>query len=150
LSPAYIPLLRGKVAGGFERSGLDPARHDGKALQQILDTFPRDELLLASSAELYETVTGVACINDRYKVRLFMRPDTYGKFVSCLVYFPRDLFTTKIRLRIQALLGTALHSDDCEFTTWFSESILARLYLVFKVRPGQTIEYDVPMLQAQI
>src|SRR5690606_4964372 len=80
LSPAQIPLLRDKVAGVFERSGLDPASHDGKALQQILDTFPRDELLLSSSAELYETVTGVARINERYLVRLFVRPDIYGKF----------------------------------------------------------------------
>lgn len=150
LSPDYIPLLREKVAKVFERSGLDPASHDGKGLQQILDTFPRDELLLASHAELYETVTGVARINERYMVRLFMRPDTYGKFVSCLVYVPRDLFTTKIRLRIQALIGAALHSNDCEFTTWFSESILARVYLVFKISPEQTVDYDIQMLQAQI
>lgn len=150
LNPAHIPLLRDKVAKVFDRSGLDPAGHDGKALQQILDTFPREELLLASSSELYETVTGVARINERYMVRLFMRPDTYGKFISCLVYVPRDVFTTKMRLRIQALIGAAIGSDECEFITSFSESILARVYMVFKVNPGQVQEYDIEALQAQI
>jgi glutamate dehydrogenase len=150
LNPTQIPLLRDKVAKVFERSGLDPTCHDGKALQQILDTFPREELLLASSAELYETVTGVARINERYMVRLFMRPDSYGKFISCLVYVPRDVFTTKMRLRIQDLIGAAIGSDECEFITSFSESILARVYMVFKVNPGQVPHYDIEALQAQI
>src|SRR5690606_35396175 len=79
LAPDQIPLLRDKIARVFARSQLHPASHDGKALQQILDTFPRDELLLASSDELFETATGVARINQRYMVRLFMRPDSYGK-----------------------------------------------------------------------
>lgn len=150
LSPAQIPLLRDKVAGVFERSGLDPASHDGKALQQILDTFPRDELLLSSSAELYETVTGVARINERYLVRLFVRPDIYGKFVSCLVYVPRDVFTTRLRLQVQELLAKHFRAEECEFTTWFSESILARVYMVFKREPGQELEYDLDDLQEKI
>lgn len=150
LAPNHIPLLREKVARVFERSNLNPASHDGKALQQILDTFPRDELLLANSDELYETVTGVARINERYMVRLFMRPDNYGKFINCLVYVPRDVFTTKIRLQIQELIGAAIQSQECEFITSFSESILARVYIVFKINPEQTPEYDLQALEARI
>lgn len=150
MNPKYIPLVAQKVAKVFERSGLDTESHDGKALQQILDTFPRDELFLSTSAELYELVTGVARINERYMVRLFIRPDLFGKFVTCLVYVPRDVFTTKLRLKIQALIGNALGAQECEFTTWFSESILARVHLVFKVDPNQPLHYDQQELQARI
>jgi glutamate dehydrogenase len=150
LAPDQIPLLRDKVARVFKRSNLHPASHDGKALQQILDTFPRDELLLASSDELYDTVTGVARINERYMVRLFMRPDSHGKFISCLVYIPRDVFTTKLRLQIQELIGAAISSQECEFITTFSESILARVYIVFKVNPEQPPVYDRQALEARI
>ena len=150
MSPRRIPLIGTKVAKVFERSELDPDSHDGKALQQILDTFPRDELFLCTSAELYELVTGVARINERYMVRLFMRRDLFGKFVTCLVYVPRDVFTTRLRLKIQALIGEALGSQECEFTTWFSESILARVHLVFKVDPNRALDYDQQALQARI
>lgn len=150
MSPRQIPLINIKVAKVFERSELDPASHDGKALQQILDTFPRDELFLSTSAELYELVTGVAQINERYMVRLFMRRDLYGKFVTCLVYVPRDVFTTRLRLKIQRLIGEALNTDECEFTTWFSESILARVHLVFKVDPDRALDYDQQALQDRI
>jgi glutamate dehydrogenase len=149
-APMQVPLLREKVAHVFKRSGLDPASHDGKALRQILNTFPRGELLLANSNELFDMATGVARINERYMVRLFMRPDSCGKFVSCLVYIPRDVFATRIRLQIQELIGAALHSHDCEFITTFSESILARVYIVFKINPGQALDYDIQALQTKI
>ena len=150
MNPGAIPLIAQKVAKVFERSGLDPNSHDGKALQQILNTFPRDELFLTTGSELYELVTDVAQINERYMVRLFVRPDLYGKFVTCLVYIPRDVFTTRLRLKIQALIGDAIGAQECEFNTWFSESILARVHLVFKVDPNQTLDFDRQDLQARI
>src|SRR5690606_26722832 len=88
--------------------------------------------------------------NERYMVRLFMRRDLYGKFVTCLVYVPRDVFTTRLRLRIQTLIGEALGTEECEFTTWFSESILARVHLVFKVDPDRALDYNQQALQDRI
>lgn len=150
MPPNKIPLVRHKVNKVFDRTGLKPQSHDGKYLQQILDTFPRDELFLSNSSELYETVTGVAAINERYMVRLFMRRDPFGKFVSCLVYIPRDVFTTQLRLKIQELIGNEVHAAQCEFTTFFSESILARVHLVFKRNKDLPLEYDQDKLQARI
>lgn len=150
MPPSKIPLVRNKVSQVFDRSGLTLHSHDGKSLQQILDTFPRDELFLSNSAELYETVTGVARINERYQVRLFMRKDPFGKFVSCLVYIPRDVFTTQMRLQIQELIGQKINATECEFTTYFSESILARVYLVFKIDTKLPLEYDQDKLQNSI
>ena len=146
VSPYQIPILRDKVAQVFERSGLDPASHDGKDLRQILETFPRDELFQSTNSELYETVMGVLHINERYRVRLFMRPDAFGKFINCLIYVPRDLFSTRVRLRMQQLLGRALGSNEVDFNTYFSESILARVHLVFRIDPRRPPDYDVARL----
>lgn len=150
MMPSKIPLVCHKVSKVFERTGLSTHSHDGKALQQILDTFPRDELFLSNSSELYEMVTAIARINERYMVRLFMRPDPFGKFVSCLVYIPRDVFTTQMRLRIQALIGQAINSTESDFNTYFSESILARVHLVFKVDKRFPLDYDQEKLERQI
>jgi glutamate dehydrogenase len=150
MSPSKIPLVRHKVANVFERSGLSVQSHDGKYLQQILETFPREELFLSNSNELYETVSGVARINERYQVRVFMRPDPFGKFVSCLVYIPRDVFTTQLRIKIQELISKKIKATECEFTTYFSESILARVYLVFKINPKFPPEFDQEKIQTRI
>lgn len=150
MSPLLIPLIREKVDQVFIRSGLDSASHDGKALRQILETFPRDELFQSSTSELYEIATGVAGINERYMVRLFMRPDSFGKFVNCLVYVPRDLFSTKIRVKIQEMLARAINAQEWDFTTYFSESILARVHLVFRVDPEEKLDYDLKQLEQNI
>jgi glutamate dehydrogenase len=150
VSPLTIPLIREKVDQVFLRTGLDRTSHDGKALQQILETFPRDELFQSRTSELYETVTGVASINERYMVRLFMRPDTFGKFVNCLVYVPRDLFNTRVRIRIQELIGRSIQAEELDFTTHFSESILARVHMVFRIDPNLKLHYDVRRLEREI
>ncbi len=150
LSPTKIPVIRQKVVQVFEQCGIDLVSHDGKVLRQVLETFPRDELFQSSTAELYETTLGVARINERHMVRLFMRKDHYGKFVSCIVFIPRESFNTQIRLKIQKLIGEVLKTDEHEFTTYFSESILARTYIVFRVDPRREIEYDIKRLEQRI
>jgi glutamate dehydrogenase len=150
MSPTNIPIIATKVAKVFARSGLDEASHDGKNLYQLLETFPRNELFLSSSTELYETVMGIAQINERSMVRLFVRPDPFGKFINFIIYVPRDYFSTKVRLAIQKLIGDVIGSHESEFTTYFSESILARVYLVFKVDSRVPIQLDVATLQAGI
>lgn len=150
LNTSDIPLLSSKVANLFSRTGLDEHSHDGKNFRQLLETFPRNELFLSNGTELYETLTGVLRINERSMVRLFMRRDPFGKFVSFIVYVPRDYFSTKIRLQIQQLIGDAIGSHECEFTTYFSESILARVYLVFKIQEALPADIDVARLQAGI
>ena len=150
VSPSTIPLVRHKVSKVFERTGLSPHSHDGKSLQQILDTFPRDELFLSNSSELFETSTAIASINERYMTRLFMRHDPFGKFITCLIYVPRDVFTTQMRLRIQKVIGEAINSTESEFNTYFSDSILARVHLVFKLDQRFPLEYSQEKLERKI
>lgn len=150
MSTREIPLIATKVTNLFSRTGLDEASHDGKNFRQLLETFPRNELFLSSSTELYETLTGVARINERSMVRLFMRRDPFGKFINFIIYVPRDYFSTRVRLQIQQLIGDVIGSRECEFTTYFSESILARVYLVFKIDGAMPSQVDVATLQAGI
>ncbi|TQV80992.1 NAD-glutamate dehydrogenase [Exilibacterium tricleocarpae] len=150
LSPTKIPVIRQKIAQVIDASGIDPSSHDGKVLKQVLETFPRDELFQSSTGELFETAIGVARINERHMVRLFMRKDLYGKFVNCIIYIPREEFNTQIRLKIQQLIGEALQTDEHEFTTYFSESSLARTHIVFRIDPDKKIDYDIRRLEQKI
>lgn len=150
MNTSNIPLISTKVANVFARTGLDENSHDGKNFRQLLETFPRNELFLSNGAELYETLVGAASINERSMVRLFMRRDPFGKFINFIIYVPRDYFSTKVRLQVQQLIGDAIGSHECEFTTYFSESILARVYLVFKIDGAMPSHIDVETLQAGI
>src|SRR5262249_42893908 len=99
-----LPVVRRKVAEVIDRSGLSPRSHSGKALMEVLETYPRDELFQIATNDLYRSVMGVLRLAGRRQLRLFMRRDAYGRFTSCLVYLPRDRFTTANRLKIQEIL----------------------------------------------
>ncbi|WP_250462633.1 NAD-glutamate dehydrogenase [Microbulbifer litoralis] len=149
-SPAKIPIIRRKMASVMESSGLDLHSHDGKALRRILDTFPRDELFQSGTQELFHTVMGVLSMNERAHIRLFMRRDPFGKFVTATVYVPREQFNSDVRERICAHIARAIKARESDFTTYFSESILARVHFVFRVSPSEPVDIDVAQLEAQI
>jgi glutamate dehydrogenase len=128
-----IPLLRRKVATVIERSGYPPHSHSGKDLLDILENHPRDEMFQTSTPELYETAIGVLHLQERRRLRLFMRRDVYGRFVSCLVYLPRDRYSTDVRLRMQQILLDALGGTSLDYTLWLAESVLARVHFVVRV-----------------
>jgi glutamate dehydrogenase len=89
LSPRLIPLLRQKIDRVMERSGLSPSSHDGKALLNILETYPRDELFQISEDDLYEISLGILQLQERSRVALFIRRDPFERFLSCLIFAPR-------------------------------------------------------------
>ncbi|KUJ84902.1 NAD-glutamate dehydrogenase [Microbulbifer flavimaris] len=149
-SPAKIPIIRRKMASVIESSGLSPHSHDGKALRRILDTFPRDELFQSSTQELFHTVMGVLSMNERAHIRLFIRRDPFGKFVTATVYVPREQFNSSVREAICAHIARAINARESDFTTYFSESILARVHFVFRVDPSEPLDIDVARLEAQI
>ena len=137
-SPWEIPVLRRKAQRVVERSGLPRGSHDYKALVEIIETYPRDELFQMSEDELFEIALGILHLGERQRVRLFVRRDAYGRFVSCLVYLPRERFNTTNRWRINEILQEAFSGTNVDFTARVSESVLARLHYVIFTPPGES------------
>ena len=147
-SPQRIPLLRNKVNWVMDNSGFKPASHDGKALMAILDFHPRDELFFVNREILAETAIGIWQIYERRVIKVFMHPDPFDKFFTCIVYLPREAFNTRARMRIQQAIGAEIDAVESEFTTQFlPESVLVRIYLVYQIRSKKYLEVDSAQLE---
>ncbi|MCF6472993.1 NAD-glutamate dehydrogenase [Nonomuraea sp. MG754425] len=152
-SISRIPVLRRKLAGVLNEAGLAPDSHDGKDLIEILETFPRDELFQTSVDQLMPIAMGVLRLRERKQVKLFLRRDDYGRYISCLIYLPRDRYTTKVRLRMQEALLKALGGRSLDFSAMIGESVLARLHVVVRGERGKplpTLGVDVEELEARL
>jgi glutamate dehydrogenase len=145
-----IPFIRRKVAAIKQRSGFDSSAHLGKELSRVLDVLPRDDLFQTPVDELFNTVLAIVQIQERNKVRVFLRRDPYGRFCYCLAYIPRDVYSTESRLRIQQVLMEHLQASDCEFWTFFSESVLARVQFILKVDPKNRAQIDPQRLEKEV
>lgn len=131
-----VPVIRRKVEDVLERAGFSPHSHDGRDLLQILETYPRDELFQTPVEELQSIATSVLYLQERRRLRLYLRQDEYGRYYSALVYLPRDRYTTAVRLRIIDILKEELGGVSVDFTAWNTESVLSRLHFVVRVPQG--------------
>jgi glutamate dehydrogenase len=149
-NPARIPLLRQKVESVTSRAGFLPKSHAAKALATILEQYPRDELFQISLDDLYHNAMGILHLGERQRIRLFVRCDTFARFVSCLIYVSRENYNTEQRQRIQAVMMEAFDGVSSEFEVRFSNSALARIFIIVKTAGGRIPEYDVRDLEARI
>ena len=149
-SPQQIPLLRRKAGEVIAQAGLVEGSHAAKALVNILDNYPRDELFQTDAKTLARITTGILHLGERQRFRLFVRPDPYGRFVSCLIYAPRENYTTVLRKRWQQMLVQAFNGSGSEFNVHLSESVLARIQITVKTTPGQIPAVDEPELEARL
>ncbi|MEJ7757109.1 MAG: hypothetical protein WKF83_13120 [Nocardioidaceae bacterium] len=139
-SVTRIPVLGRKVDAILERLQAERNSYNGKALIDMMETYPRDELFQTSIEDLTRIASSILQLRDRRQLRLFVRPDDYGRFVSCLVYLPRDRYTTAVRLRIQRDLADAVGGDaTVDYTTWVTEDVLARVHFVVRPEQGTVI-----------
>ncbi len=133
------------------RSGLSLRSHSGKDLMAILEDYPREELFQIATDDLFRTVMGVVRLAGRRQVRLFARKDQYGRFISCLIYLPRDRFTTANRLKIQEILLRELNGVGVDYTTRVSDATLARIHFIVRTNPANPPgAIDMDELSAQI
>jgi glutamate dehydrogenase len=150
LSPRNVPLLRDKVDTVLSRSGLPAMSHGGKALLHILETFPRDELFQSSTDELYDVATGVLALQERQRVKLFVRRDAFGRFYSCLVYVPRDRYNTTVRERIENILRESFNGKRVESAVQLSESRLARIHVIVRTTPWRFPDFDSNVIEGKL
>ena len=149
-SPGEIPLLRHKVASVLKLSGHPVASHDGKALLNVLGTFPRDELFQIETEDLRQWGEGILDLETRPRVRVFARIDRFDRFVAVLVYAPRDRYTSDARERIGALLAEAYKGRVATFYPYFADGPLVRVQFVIARGEGATPHVDTAALEGRI
>ncbi|AJT66742.1 NAD-specific glutamate dehydrogenase [Streptomyces lydicus] len=149
-----VPVIRRKVTEVLEGAGFTPNSHDGRDLLQILETYPRDELFQTPVDQLRAIATSVLYLQERRRLRLYLRQDEYGRYYSALVYLPRDRYTTGVRLRLIEILKEELGGTSVDFTAWNTESVLSRLHFVIRVQPGASLpdltDTDVDRIEARL
>ncbi|MFJ5860534.1 NAD-glutamate dehydrogenase [Pseudarthrobacter sp. NPDC092439] len=135
-----IPIVRDKVDAVLRSAGFPPDSHSGKDLLGILETYPRDELFQIEIPDLAATALGIQKLQERRRTRLFLRPDIYGRFMSALVYLPRDRYTTNVRLRIEQELRETFQAVSIDYEARMTESALARLF--FRIRLPKNADFS--------
>ncbi|WGW01805.1 NAD-glutamate dehydrogenase [Vibrio sp. YMD68] len=142
-----IPLIREKVERILDASGYRDGSYSYKALHNILENYPRDELLQAKENELLEVGMGVVQMQDRDMLRLFVRKDPFGRFFSCMVYVTKERYNTELRRQTQRILKQYFGCEqEVEFTTYFSESPLARTHYIVRV-DNNNMDVDVKTIE---
>ncbi len=148
--PETIPILRHKIKGVVRRAAFAPGGHSARALRFILESYPRDELFQISEDELFDTAMGILHLQERQRVRLFVRRDPYGGFLSCLVFVPRDRYNTDLRERMQGILREAVNAFEVDFNVSLAESPLARIHFMARTRPEEVPAFDIVDIEARL
>ncbi len=151
-SPIDVPVLRRKVSEVIERAGFAPASHDFKDLIAILESYPRDDLFQIDAAELFDIAMGILRLQERRQVRMFVHREQFGRFISCLVFVPRDRYTTPVRVGISNVLVDAFGASSYEWNARLSASVLARLHYVLRIDPATVLDrsVDVAAVEARV
>src|SRR5262249_30953682 len=146
-----IPILRRKLTEVYATSGIAAGSHDGRAVAEFMEVYPREELFQTPVAELADVASEVLRLRERMQTRLFMRKDIYGRYVSCLVYLSRDRYNTKVRVAVQEILRAALGGAQVDYSAVVDEGPIARLHIVVRAERGKTlVDADVAVLEQSI
>jgi len=150
-SVADIPVIREKYRTIERDLDYVPGSHSAKDLEQFVDTYPRDELFQATVPELEAVARSVLALQERRQTKLYLRYDPYERFISALVYFPRDRYTTTVRLQSEAILRETFGGVSVDYSARVTESVLARLHYVVHVEAGEDIpQVDVKELEGRL
>lgn len=133
-----IPYLRSKIAAVLKRSHHDPDSHSGKALLNVLESYPRDELFQIDVAMLTRHAEAIVALADRPRVRVLSRIDSFDRFVSVIVFVPRDQYDSDMREAISAYLAEIYEGHISAWYPAFPEGGLARVHIIIGRRKGET------------
>ncbi len=145
-----LPLLRRKIANVLARAGHIPSDHTAKRLRYIVETYPRDELFQIGEDELFDTAMGILNLYDRPRVRLFVRRDPFDRFVSCLVFIPRERYDSDAARTAGRILADGYDGRVSAWYPTFSDQPLARVHFIIGVTPGSHRSPEPRALEAEI
>ena len=139
---ATIPLMRLKARQLMDRWETKRGGHSAKALENVIEGWPRDEFFQASVERLQEHTRAAVALEERPRVRVLVRPDRFDRFVTCLVYVPREAYDTRARIRIGELLSRAYDGHVSAWYPDFLENGLVRVHYVLGRDEGHTPDVD--------
>ena len=147
---ARIPFIQRKVDYILRESNFAPEGYNSRVLEHILEGIPRDELFHADADELLNYALGVLQLEERQRIRLFIRHDLYGHFFSIVVFVPRELFSTEMRIKVQNLLMAELEGVSVDLKVQLSENLLVRLHLIIHTKKCAEQQIDREKLEKRI
>ncbi|MFJ8815386.1 NAD-glutamate dehydrogenase [Amycolatopsis thermoflava] len=145
-----VPVVSRKVCEVIHRAGFPMESYSGQRMLEVLQNWPRADLFSADLDSLYSTAIGAITLSDRRRLRLFLRRDTFGRFYSCLVFLPRDRYTTRSRLAMQEVLLAELEGTHLEYGTRVGETALAQVHFTVHTDPATRVEPDVLRIQERL
>jgi glutamate dehydrogenase len=149
-STRSIPYLRRKVGAVVARAGFDPEGHSGKALVNVLETYSRDELFQIDEDTLYRFALMILQLDERPRVRVLARRERFDRFVSILVFVPRDRYDSGVRKRVGDYLAVAFHGRVSAFYPFFPEGPLVRVHFIIGREESERPDPDRATLEAAV
>ena len=132
-----IPYVRHKAQSVMQTSGLDPSSHSGKALWNVLESYPRDEIFQIGTDLLQDFALSILALDGRKKVRVLPRWDKFDRYVSVMVFVPRERYNTNVRIRIGEYLADIFNGEVSVFYPGFPEGLLARAHFIIRRNKGK-------------
>ncbi|RYF95410.1 MAG: NAD-glutamate dehydrogenase [Caulobacteraceae bacterium] len=145
-----VPLIRRKIRLALDHASVVPGSHNDKRLRHIIETYPRDELFQLPEGELLDQAMGILHLLDRPRLKLFARKDPFDRFISVLLYVPRDRYDSGVRERAGNLIAAAYNGRVSAYYPSFSDAPLARVHYIIGVTPGGHAEPDLSELEGEI
>ncbi len=137
-STRSIPYLRRKVDAVLARAGFDADGHSGKALVNVLESYPRDELFQIDEETLFRFALLIMQLDERPRVRVLARRDRFDRFVSVLVYVPRERYDSSVRIAIGSFLTESYKGRLAAYYPYFPEGPLVRVHFIIGRTEGLT------------
>ncbi|WP_052161304.1 NAD-glutamate dehydrogenase [Hoeflea sp. BAL378] len=149
-SVTRIPLLRSKVQAVVSEFGYDPESHSGKLLLNTLEAYPRDDLFQIDTQMLARFCYQINELSDRPRVRVLPRIDHFDRFVSLIVYVPRDQYDSVARERIGAYFKTVYNGRVSAYYPAFPEGGVARVHFIIGRSEGKTPQVSQEQLERDV
>lgn len=145
-----IPFLRYKSEIIINRARYESGSHNSRALRHILEKYPRDEMFQITVDQLEKICLSILRLQERQRIALYVRRDPFGRYVSCLVYVPRERFETRLRLTFQDILEKSFNGKCTNFYSTIDDSPLVRVMYVVAVPQGQTATASDEQIERQL
>ncbi len=134
-----VPVIRHKVRRVLSEAQFAPESHNARTLIDILENFPRDELLQIEPGLLLDWSMRLLDLSIRPRPAVLTRRDDLGHYTSALVYVPREHYSSAVRARIGAYIAKCVGGEVTAYYPYIGSSLLVRAHLIIADgRPSET------------